>query len=58
MTDKDTIYQLSIVIADQRKQIESLESTNDYLRKIDKEKDTQIADLIKQIHQITNHKED
>jgi uncharacterized coiled-coil protein SlyX len=45
MTDKDTIYQLSIVIADQRKQIDSLESSVSYLRGLKDQNELKIAEL-------------
>jgi hypothetical protein len=42
MTNLEIILQLSEVIAEQKKQISSLESSNNYLRTIDNEKTEQI----------------
>lgn len=45
MTDQEIIIQLSKIIAEQHKKITSLESMNDYLRKIDKEQTHRIKEL-------------
>lgn len=45
MTDQEIIIQLSKIIAEQHKKITSLESMNDYLRKIDKEQTDRIKEL-------------
>jgi len=49
MTDKEIILQLSEVIAEQKKQISSLESTKDYLRGLNDESVNQINKLNKEI---------
>ena len=45
MTDQEIIIRLSKIIAEQKKSITSLESMNDYLRKIDKERIEEIKKL-------------
>jgi uncharacterized coiled-coil protein SlyX len=45
MTDQEIIIQLSKIIAEQKRKIDQLESMNDYLRKIDKERIEEIKKL-------------
>jgi uncharacterized coiled-coil protein SlyX len=45
MTQEQIILQLSSVIAEQRKQIESLEGSNDYLRSLKDKNELKIAEL-------------
>ena len=48
MTDQEIIIQLSKIIAEQKKKIDQLESMNDYLIKIDKERIEEIKKLTKE----------